>query len=168
MHLIELLLEALYLALDRRLTEHLLLLLLLGTHRFIGDTAYLEEIVQDLLYHFSSLLPAVLCKYPISSFVIYLKPWRQSAGCSLYSIYLVQPVLYGISPFKTCGKISHLLLEVLEFLCLDIRLQVLYVASPRYLQAYSVVRMYRDAFDIHPVLSADRYIALLIDIRYAA
>ena len=168
MHIVEFLLEALYLALDRRLTEHLLLFLLLRAHGFIGDTAYLKEVIQDFLDHFSSLLPAVLSKNRVSLLIIYLKPRRQSAGCSLDSIDLVQPVLYRIRPFETCGKISHLLLEVLDLLSLDIRLQVLYVASSGYLQAYGVIRMYRNAFNIHSVLSADRYIALLIDLCNAA
>ena len=75
MHLIKFTLEMFHLALDRLLAVHLLMLLLLRTHRFICYASHFKESVQCFLDEFSASEPAVFREDSIAFLIADIEPW---------------------------------------------------------------------------------------------
>ena len=112
-HFVQLLLEVLHLPLDGGLPDHLLVLLLLGARRLVGNAPHLQELVQNLLDHLRPLFPAVLGENRVPLLVADLKPGRHGAGRHAHRVDAADVKIRGFRPVEPLRKVPHLLLQIL-------------------------------------------------------
>ena len=153
----------LHLPLDGSLLVALLILLLLGGIRLVGDAGDFHELIQRLFDQFRPPGPAVLGQDGIALLIGDLQQGRHDAGGHADGIDLFDKILRRLRPLKASGIAAHLPDERLELFLLLRRVKVLRIPAAGGHEPDGMVGINTHILQIHAVLCADHAIAVLVE-----
>ena len=161
MQFIQLLLKKLNLFLNSRFPIKLLIRILLGSLRLLTDTENLHQFIDCFLHQTHTFFPGIHLDHMIFFFPGKAHITGQGTDCFRIALPMVNHAAYPHAPLKALGKIHQFLLDLVKFLFLLFRRNILDIRKINSFSLYFSICIFHRSH-LYPSLGGNLNAAILI------